>query len=254
MATDSPQTSPPNQPVSANQPAEGLEEEHKRLQIAELQQKLRLEAWKVGLTAFGSLLLIVGLVVDRYKTVDQRRWEVETAYQTSVLNRMTQIATDYDDLYTRTLIGLEQSLARTVVFRAYMEAFVEKVDGMKALPASERHALKTTAEGFLKQLAGEQISIAEYTDVVALQQRWAAKKGSMAPDAELLFGHEIASGWRALAESAWDALNAKYNLASTAPERGPIEHFRAQGASLQTKLRSEIMAQQRRTRESVGSR
>src|SRR5713101_4367228 len=98
MATDN--ASPPNQPVASDQPAEGLvlEEEHKRLEIAELQQKLRLEAWKVGLTAFGSFVLIVGLVVDRYKTVDQRRWEVETAYQTNVLNRMTQIATDYDDL------------------------------------------------------------------------------------------------------------------------------------------------------------
>jgi len=158
---------------SAN-PAVSAPWERERLEIARLRQELRHRVWRTALAAAAvatAAALAGGLLVDRWQTRAEHRWE-----------RMVAIGAEFDELYAAT--------------RA-----------LRWEPASNGgeggDALLGVRVAGLREQAGDRARRA-----VALRERWLRAELQLSPDFRALFGDELSDEWPRVSRAALDALDA----------------------------------------------
>jgi hypothetical protein len=214
------------------------------IELALKQQELRHNKIKLAATVLGASAFLCGILFDQYKVRDTRRHEASVTARNRDHDRMTAIAADFDKLYARTLTVLNVSIERTMLFGVALDAFNDHLKAIK-LPSPELTAFATISQSFQADLAKTSTGFDEFVAGAGMQQEWGARSHAPSPDFEALFSQALASEWPKVADMAFSALNARFNISSAdLPESGT--KFKAIADAFQKALYARIHAMELR--------
>jgi hypothetical protein len=178
------------------------------------------------------------------RNLDQRQYELRAQNRKNRIDRMTEIATGYDQLFGDTLESLNKDTTRVLLMRDAFQTIKGNLDTIKE-QTDEIRQTRAAIERIIDQFSKTPIGLDEFVDAATLQERWAAKANALTPDLELLYGPDLAKEWPNVSKAAWQALNAKFNLFGPGSNEGLSNSLRIEGTKFQTLLRREILVQQK---------
>lgn len=194
---------------------ETLLEQKLRLEIDELRANKKHSNIKLWVSVIGAVVLVSGLFLERYSTLEQRKYELEANQYSRKLERMTVISNELNGLYEKTIDALSRNRQRTWNLYLYSVELQQIIRAVKTDDLELRaslDALNKKVESAVGNLNSEAIPINEWSDVDALKVLWQTKSELPSPDFSQLFGVEALENWQAVATAAMDALNESHPL------------------------------------------
>ena len=214
----------------------------------EARQKLRLEVWKVVLTAVGSFVLISGLLLDRYKWQEDRRQKVEDELRLARQQLMTAIAEKYDGLFEGTSLVIEKANYRTLGLQTSFLMFeldIQSEEMLGNIDARRAERMLDISKEFREGLADRSFSLSEWADALEFLGKWKPELKGPTPDFAVFFSEELVYDWEETAEAARAALNIKFSpfaaFANIGEDAKRLERFRELGAKFQSRLHEELL-------------
>lgn len=197
---------------------ETLQEQKLRLEIDELSANKKHSNIKLWVSVIGAVVLVSGLFLERYSTLEQRKYELETNQYSRKLERMTDISTDLNELYEKTIDALSRNRQRTWNLYLYSVELQQIIRAVKTEDLELRaslDALNKKVDSAVENLNSEAIPINEWSDVDALKVLWQTKSKSPSPDFSQLFGAKAIVNWQAVSMAAMEALNESHPLSGS---------------------------------------
>jgi len=194
---------------------ETLQEQKLRLEIDELRANKKHSNIKLWVSIIGAAVLVFGLFLERYSTLEQRRYELETNQYSSKLERMTAISSELNALYEKTIDALSRNRQRTWNLYLYSVELQQIIRAVKTEDMELRaslDALNKKVNSAVESLNSEAIPINEWSDVDALKVLWQTKSKSPSPDFSQLFGRSNLESWQSVSKAALAALNESHPL------------------------------------------
>ena len=200
------------------------------LECAALERGAKTELLKTTLALLAAFAFVFSFALDRYKVAEQRKHD-----------RKVAIATEFDDLLSKTLASITEARPNTLVFRLNVQAYKERLQTLTKKSSSlargdEMALFLAESIGLAEQLlksSPEQFEFTQWTNAIAAEATWTSRERALTPDFELQFGKEVADGWKALREKALAALHNKFSLLdSTDPKK--LSDFREVAAEIST--------------------
>jgi hypothetical protein len=222
----------------AHMPSEATQSEKETLEIQKLRQELRHGRVTLYLSILGSVLLFVGVAIDRLKTHEQRKHEFELAQFSQKLSRMSSVTEEFDRLLGQTTGVLSRNRERTWQFITDFRVLQQDLDKLKAT-APEIDQFRQYVDELYSKLSKSTMRVDDWADAAGVEARWDSLSRSPTPDFEHLFGTELLAPWHQLRESAVEALQAEYSFSGKHPKE-KMERFRELGAAFQVQLYDRI--------------
>jgi len=208
------------------------------LEKKKLEQELRHNSIKLYVSIVGAFLVLLGLVIDRINTHDQRKHEFNLAQFNQRLSRMNLIAEDFDKLLGQTSGVLYRNRTRTWQLINEIGLLHQELRDLK-VKNQEINRIQEYIDDVHTKLADASISVDEWADAAAIEAKWDALIRSPTPDFEHYYGKQLLGNWTTLRTSAIEALKAEYSIQGTHPTE-KLESFKKLGAEFQASLYEKI--------------
>jgi hypothetical protein len=209
------------------------------IEIKYLKKEIALIPWRFIVTISSVLLIIAGFAFERYQAFYEQRWQIQQSVLSSEIERMTVIATEFDKLYTETLSTLKKEEKKPLFLYVYLDQLANDIEGID-IEENEKLKILSILGEYKKGIDDGKFSIDEYASAVSLQEKWEAYRPGISPDIDHYYGQGIKSLWEDVVDSAWKALNVKFNIFSDGDETPAIGNFRLKGKEFQKFLRLQI--------------
>jgi hypothetical protein len=217
-----------------------LEFEKLDFEVKELRQKLKYNTITLVLGLATIIVSVTAYFIDQYKIREQRTWETFNEMKSARIKRMTEIASEFDQMLGTTIHTLNTNIAETVIFASSVETLEKQLQFVNT--RNSRDAIAAIKK-FRARLVDEPTSFESYSNAMALQEDWNVKKTALSPDFEILFGTALNSEWKEISELGWTAINSKYNPMSSdiiTETQKKVKQLEEVGSKYQLKLHQAI--------------
>lgn len=211
------------------------------LEETKLRQELRHNTIKLLLSIIGASIVLLGLVVDRINTHEQRQHAFRVAEFNQRMTRMNAIVEEYDRIFSQTMAVLYKNRTRTWQLITHVGLLSQELRGLDVKDA-EIIRLKEYINDVYLSLAGASVTVDEWADAFVLEAQWDALGHSLTPDFYYYFGDDLVTKWKELRDSALSALRAEYSIAGT-HRQDKLDCFTELGAVYQRCLYEKIAEQ-----------
>jgi len=208
------------------------------LEEKKLHQEIRHNSIKLYVSIIGAFLVLLGLIIDRVNTHDQRKHEFNLAQFNQRLSRMNLIAEDFDKLFGQTSGVLYRNRTRTWQLINEIGLLHQELRDLK-VKNQEINRIQKYIDDVHSKLADASVTVDEWADAAAIEAIWDSLIRSPTPDFEHYFGKQLLSSWTTLRSSAIEALKAEYSIRGTHPKE-KLESFKKLSAEFQASLYEKI--------------
>ena len=211
----------------------------------ELPRKPLPKTLKSTLAILGVTIGILGIVAERYNNLRQQQHATDLLMLEQKVQRMTQIAAEFDTLYADTVALVTEAEADSTFLYLSLESLLHDRFPRRCFQSD------TTAEEFrdhvnsiLQGLTGySQLSeIKNWKEAIFLEADWTSRQGSFTPDFALHFDEESHCKMRGLVGAALRVLSEVYAIFGDGTDNETLSDFKDQARSLSELLRQQIDA------------
>lgn len=212
-----------------------LEEQKIRLEILELEGNVKHALFNRILAAIGGVSFLIVLFTNAYfarvqrdaesmAAREQRDAEGRAAAYVRTLERMTQIAKEFDQLYAQTLeVTTKAELGRFSVL-TWHEMLLENAEALakkeKTAPSDEDATKPTKPAAEILSYLQTQIeayknrkfALGDFMSAVTIETEWKSRHDSFSPDFAQLFGDEVEKAYPEVSSAAQTLLVARVGL------------------------------------------
>jgi hypothetical protein len=206
------------------------------LECAALERNAKTDTLKTVLALLAAFAFVFSFACDRYKVSEQRTHD-----------RKVAVATEFDNLNSKTLSALTVARPNTLFMRLNVETYKGKLEELgkrtRSLPENrELSAFLSESVGFADQFLKDyppSFEFTQWTTAIEAEAVWASRTNSLTPDFDSLFGKDLSLKWAGLRQMALSALREKFSLlGDTEPK--VVTAFREAADSFQRSLQQAV--------------
>ena len=193
-----------------------LENEKLKLEIAELQKKVRWGPVQSWVAMIGIVVVGIGLVVERYDKFEQRNFDLSLQLHKLKIDEMTRILAETAALCGRTGSVIQERKTIRVFAGLMIDTLQEKIPSIE-LPVNDED--KRVIEEILEHLEEYERSFSTaskelgyWSEAIEVEAEWKLKRSSPSPDFSIYYGDDLKKKWSSVVEQNTNALSNSFSL------------------------------------------